>query len=85
MYLQISDAAYSQLGDFLERRSGIVLGANKKYLVISRLTPLVDEFRLGTLDRLVKEAVEGFSPRIRTAVLDAMTTNETLWFRTKYC
>ena len=84
MYLQISDAAYSQLGDFLERRSGIVLGANKKYLVISRLTPLVDEFRLGTLDRLVKEAVEGFSPRIRTAVLDAMTTNETLWFRDGY-
>ena len=62
MYLQISDAAYTQLGEFLERRSGIVLGANKKYLVISRLTPLVEEFRVGTLDRLVKEAVEDCRP-----------------------
>ncbi|MBP9569812.1 MAG: chemotaxis protein CheR, partial [Aeromonadaceae bacterium] len=37
----LSDELYKQFSDFLEAQSGIVLGANKQYLVKSRLAPLL--------------------------------------------
>ncbi len=61
--------------------SGIVLDQSKMYLVEARLTPLASSEEFKTLDDLCNliRAVGG--RRIRDRVVDAMTTNETLFFR----
>jgi chemotaxis protein methyltransferase CheR len=72
---------YRELRDYLHQASGIVLGDGKEYLVSSRLGKLLREFQLDSYSELVRELKSGVNSRLRTAVLDAMTTNETFWFR----
>jgi chemotaxis protein methyltransferase CheR len=80
----LSDDIYKQFSDFLEVQCGIVLGANKQYLVKSRLIPLMSKFSINELSELIKQSMSYKNRELRTAVIDAMTTNETLWFRDKY-
>ena len=79
-----NDIDYQAFTRFLEQQSGIVLGDSKQYLVRSRLSPLVSHFQLASLQVLLKEVVQGVNRELRLAVVDAMTTNETLWFRDGY-
>jgi chemotaxis protein methyltransferase CheR len=79
-----SDDIYKQFSDFLEVQCGIVLGANKQYLVKSRLIPLMNQFSIEELSGLIQQSMSYKNRELRTAVIDAMTTNETLWFRDKY-
>jgi len=80
----LSDDIYKQFSDFLEVQCGIVLGANKQYLVKSRLIPLMNQFSILKLSDLIQQSMSYKNRELRTAVIDAMTTNETLWFRDKY-
>lgn len=80
----LSDDIYKQFSDFLEVQCGIVLGANKQYLVKSRLIPLMTQFSIEKLSDLIQQSMSYKNRELRTAVIDAMTTNETLWFRDKY-
>ena len=56
-----------------------MLGDNKEYLVSSRLNSIMQENRFSGLDELVTQMKT--TPRLKEQVVDAMTTNETLWFR----
>jgi len=80
----LSDDIYKQFSDFLEVQCGIVLGGNKQYLVKSRLIPLMAKFSILSLSDLIHRAMSYKNRELRTAVIDAMTTNETLWFRDQY-
>ncbi|MGR5093781.1 protein-glutamate O-methyltransferase [Vibrio maritimus] len=82
--ITISDQEYRDFSRFLESQCGIVLGDSKQYLVRSRLSPLVSKFGLGSLSQLLKDVVTGRNRELRIAAVDAMTTNETLWFRDGY-
>lgn len=75
---------YNQFRTFLEQQCGIVLGDNKLYLVKSRLTPLMARFGVESLSQLVAKTLSPHERQLRGAVVDAMTTNETLWFRDQY-
>ena len=79
--ITISDQEYRDFSRFLESQCGIVLGDSKQYLVRSRLSPLVAKFNLASLSDLLKDVVTGRNRELRVAAVDAMTTNETLWFR----
>lgn len=81
---QIHDADYIRFRDFLERRCGIVLGENKQYLVRSRLSPLMRKHGYLHLSDVVDQVVNGRCEGLVDEVVDAMTTNETLWFRDGY-
>ena len=81
---QLQESEYKQFRDFLELQCGIVLGDNKQYLVKSRLAPLMQRFNIATLSELVNKTMSPFERQLRSAVIDAMTTNETLWFRDTY-
>jgi len=80
----LSDDIYQQFSSFLEAQCGIVLGDNKQYLVKSRLIPLIAQFELESLAELIQNAISNRNRQLRTVVIDAMTTNETLWFRDRY-
>lgn len=74
-------ADYEVFRVFLEDVCGIILGNNKQYLVSSRLDKLMAEQGIDCLAELVRR-MQQFSHRaLKEAVVDAMTTNETLWFR----
>jgi chemotaxis protein methyltransferase CheR len=73
---------FDQFREFLERESGIVLGDNKQYLVASRLRKIMQEADLHDLKDLLSKL--RLNARLKERVIDAMTTNETLWFRDKH-
>jgi len=82
---EVTDVQYRRFAAFVEDKCGIVLGAGKQYLVNSRLSPLLSKFKLQTVDDLINKAMEEVpNNRIQEEVIDAMTTNETLWFRDTY-
>jgi len=81
---ELDNNAYNQFREFLERQCGIVLGESKQYLVKSRLGPLMARFDIASLQELVQRSMQITERAIRSAVIDAMTTNETLWFRDTY-
>lgn len=81
---ELHDSEYKLFRDFLEQQCGIVLGENKQYLVKSRLAPLMLRFGVSSLSELVNKTLNPFERQLRAAVIDAMTTNETLWFRDSY-
>jgi chemotaxis protein methyltransferase CheR len=72
---------YQALQKFLEEASGIVLGDNKEYLVSSRLGRILREHGLATIGELLSKISGGRNTRMRREIIDAMTTNETFWFR----
>ncbi len=64
---------------------GIVLGDDKEYLVEQRLKPILGEIDCGSFsDLAVKINSKMVSFLARQQILDAMTTNETSFFRDKF-
>ncbi|MEL6115233.1 protein-glutamate O-methyltransferase [Photobacterium sp. SP02] len=82
--ITIKDQEYRDFCRFLEGQCGIILGDSKQYLVRSRLSPLVNRFGLASLSELLQIVISGRNRELRVAAVDAMTTNETLWFRDTY-
>ena len=82
--LTVNDQDYYDFCHVLEAQCGIVLGASPQSLVRSRLSPLIKRFGLPSLSDLLQGALKGRNRELRVAVIDAMTTNETLWFRDSY-
>jgi chemotaxis protein methyltransferase CheR len=84
MTVSFSPDEYKKFQIFLENACGIVLGENKHYLVSSRLNRLMKENDISTLQLLVDTLNKSMNSALRTKVIEAMTTNETLWFRDTY-
>ncbi len=61
--------------------SAIVLDDGKEYLVESRLLPLARAGGHSDVTSFVAEVAKRRDPRMLTAVVEALTTNETSWFR----
>ena len=78
----ISPDEYESFREFLEDASGIVLGDNKHYLITSRITRLMTELSIESFAELLEKLQEDH--RLRRRIMDAMTTNETSWFRDTY-
>jgi chemotaxis protein methyltransferase CheR len=74
-------AAVTELAAHVQSRSGIVLGADKAYLIEMRLAPLMAKERVPTLSALAHELQGGRNERLSKAVVEALTTNESLFFR----
>ena len=63
------------------QQSGIVLDDSKSYLIEARLTPVAKDEGAASLDGLCNLIRALGGNRIRDKVVEAMTTNETLFFR----
>lgn len=74
---------YDFLRQCLKARSGLVLSADKQYLVESRLLPVARQAGLANLGELVAALKLAREPALMTAVVEAMTTNESFFFRDK--
>ena len=74
---------YKVIQHFLSHSCGIVLSENKQYLVKNRLTKLLTKFELDSFTKLASllQTNSSAATPVKAAVVDAMTTNETFWFR----
>lgn len=77
----LSHGDYEAFQKFLEDACGIVLGVGKEYLVSSRLGGLMREYGIATVGDLLNQLSSSRNQKLRTSIIDAMTTNETFWFR----
>jgi chemotaxis protein methyltransferase CheR len=73
---------YEYLQKILKERSGLMLSADKKYLLESRLVPLARKLSVAGIAELVQKMKAG-SEALINDVVEAMTTNETFFFRDK--
>ncbi|SDE35141.1 CheR family methyltransferase, partial [Nocardioides lianchengensis] len=79
--MSISTASFSFVCDVVRTESAIVLNAGKEYLVESRLIPLAKAAGHTDVDSYVAELQSRRNPAALRAVVEALTTNETSWFR----
>ncbi|HAT11105.1 MAG TPA: chemotaxis protein CheR [Planctomycetes bacterium] len=79
MPLSPADSVF--LRGLVRTRSGIVLGEDKGYLLESRLLPLAKAVGLSGLDELSVRLRAEPSGQLARQVVEAMTTNETFFFR----
>ncbi|MBV8916792.1 CheR family methyltransferase [Bradyrhizobium sp.] len=73
---------YEYLRKLLKDHSGLDLSSDKQYLLESRLLPLARKSGLSSITDLVQK-LKGGSTAITAQVVEAMTTNETFFFRDK--
>ena len=73
---------YEYLRKLLKERSGLDLSSDKQYLVESRLIPLARRGGLAGIAELVQKIKSG-ADALTSDVVEAMTTNETFFFRDK--
>jgi chemotaxis protein methyltransferase CheR len=78
----VTPSDYEYLRKLLRDRSGLDLSADKQYLIESRLLPLSRKSGLSGISELVQKMKDG-SAVLTTQVIEAMTTNETFFFRDK--
>ena len=74
---------FDYLSGMLRERSGLVLTSEKMYLLETRLTPLTRRHGIDDLGHLVTKLRNGGGEPLVNEVVDAMTTNETFFFRDK--
>lgn len=76
----MTDDDFTWLRGFLHGRSGLSLSVQKRYLVDSRLASVARRHDLPGIPELLRKARAG-DEALRVAVVEAMATSETLFFR----
>jgi chemotaxis protein methyltransferase CheR len=79
--VEIQPENYRFLQERVHSQSGIVLGADKHYLFESRLSPIVRQLGLASINDLCALIKATGQVDVGRQVVEAMTTNETYFFR----
>src|ERR1019366_8516583 len=72
---------YAYLQQYIYRESGIVLEAGKQYLLDARLTPILKDAQVSTINDLCALLRATQSGTLKRSVVEAITIHETLFFR----
>jgi chemotaxis protein methyltransferase CheR len=79
----LSQREFDLLQKFIEENCGISIGKEKSYLIESRLAKLLIDSGLPSFESLYERLRSKACALIMEKVIDAITTNETLWYRDK--
>ncbi len=79
--MSLEAADFALVAKVVYERSGIALEAGKEYLVEARLTTLARQEGLGSLAAVAQQLRARPTGPLTQKIVEAMTTNETLWFR----
>lgn len=77
----MNPCTFEFLSNFVREKSAIVLDPSKAYLVESRLSPVIRDNGLTSMEELVSALKKPGSRDLSRQVIDAMTTNESSFFR----
>jgi chemotaxis protein methyltransferase CheR len=78
----VTPTDYAFIQRYLKERSGLILGEDKRYLVEARLGPVARTANL-SLSQLIQALAAGRDPALDQTVVEAMTINESYFFRDK--
>jgi chemotaxis protein methyltransferase CheR len=78
--MKITDVEFQLLRDYIEEQCGICLNKDKTYLLENRLSSLIEFYKCKDFSEFYY-IVKCGDRELKDKLLDAMTTNETLWFR----
>lgn len=80
--MELHTHEFEFIQNLLAQSCGIILSDTKQYLVKNRLSGLLERYGMGSFSDLVKalQTTSG-GARIKVDVIEALTTNETFWFR----
>ncbi len=78
---QLNNYEFDLLRNYIETNCGIHLDTSKSYLIENRLEALMQEYGCSTFSAFYYKAVADSSKKLQEKIIDAITTNETLWFR----
>jgi chemotaxis protein methyltransferase CheR len=78
----VTPTDYAFIQRYLKERSGLILGEDKRYLVEARLGPVARAANL-SLSQLIQALAAGRDPALDQTVVEAMTINESYFFRDK--
>ena len=81
--LKITEPEYILMKKYIEEHCGIHLENDKEYLIESRLSDLLVETGCRSFQEFHYKARTEYTGKLRDRIIDAMTTNETSWFRDK--
>lgn len=81
MTTTLSNFEFNLLRDYIEKSCGIALGQEKAYLIDARLSKLLAETGAKGYGEFCQLAQNDPTHKLRDRIIDAITTNETLWFR----
>jgi chemotaxis protein methyltransferase CheR len=81
--LKITEPEYVLMKQYIEQHCGIHLEEGKEYLIETRLSDLVIENGCSSFQEFHLKARQDYTGKLKDRIIDAMTTNETLWFRDK--
>ncbi|MGQ9812709.1 MAG: CheR family methyltransferase [Dissulfurimicrobium sp.] len=80
----ITPEQFRFFADIVKSASGISLTTGKEYLIESRLNELSKILNLRDLDDLYQKAKLQMTPQLKNQIVEAMTTNETYFFRDQH-
>ena len=82
MRYKIENAEIDILAPFIHKLTGIVLDYSQAYLFETRLGPVLEKYSLTNFQELISSIA--LNRNIEREVIDAITTQETLFFRDRY-
>ena len=79
--MTLTTTSFDWVRQLVHRESAIVLAPGKEYLVEARLLPIARSMGLPDVGQLVDSVRTRPSPESTRKIVEALTTNETSWFR----
>lgn len=81
--VKVNEEEFRQFSKYILDISGISLDKGKEYLLETRLNPMMIQFGCSSFSELLKKAKSDPKRVIENAIIDAISTNETYFFRDK--
>ncbi|MBU1345155.1 MAG: protein-glutamate O-methyltransferase CheR [Proteobacteria bacterium] len=81
--IKITPEEFKIFSKYILDISGIALDVGKEYLIETRLNPLVNKLECTSYSQLLQKAKADFKKTIENEIIDAISTNETYFFRDK--
>jgi chemotaxis protein methyltransferase CheR len=79
--MTLTATSFDWVRQLVHRESAIVLAPGKEYLVEARLLPIARQLGLPDVGQFVDSVRSRPSPESTRKIVEALTTNETSWFR----
>ncbi len=81
--IKVRPDEFTEFSKYILDISGIALDVGKEYLLETRLNPLLNRLGCKTYSELLKKARADFKKELENEIIDAISTNETYFFRDK--
>jgi chemotaxis protein methyltransferase CheR len=81
--IKVTPEEFKHFSKYILDISGIALSAGKEYLLETRLNPLINKLECSSYSQLLQKAKTDFKKKVEAEIIDAISTNETYFFRDK--